>query len=883
MRPVDSASTTYTLPQQQPETEAPSQVQPVRQEDTAPAPARSPAERTDAVYADYRVALEHREEALASAPPNMHERAQIQQEEDAAVAQAKQALDAAVAAEIGPQVDAANAGVPGQFRRPADELVTSYGNVIVQRHAGDPAAQAALGESVGDYRLQRKADELIPGFYGDFSATEKLTSLGQSLQGQPSEVIERVMADPRVQQWLKDAAAHIAEPYRGVGDGDLAQAHDPALEASSRLAETVAKLPPELAAQVIAQSMPTLKQIAQLNPHGNIVPFLSVYSAMSRLGDGPQAQALMNEVARVFVSNPDFDSSVLIGPGGAIAGAAGHANDPAFAIAIADQLKAAGREHEAELVLDAAAQGISDRLKYDVSSPLVQFNQAHQAAMEKDRHLAELLAKAGPLTDEQLAAFIQAYRNDPENQAVYQAEADAAKALADHLNANKDALLFAAGRSPEAAQQLYDSLKALKDAGQGRTALEFALAIQSDPNSAVAQAFDKFGDFKTEFTQEAIAAASAQLLADHNGDPQGAFDELKALIDRYKPDWAISGVVGLKEGYEAIQQVISEGRYDRLNHITANFDKASPVLKGLAAAGIVFGAVAGANAAQRGDYAEAVNRFAMAGSGSAKLLAAATKSLADAGKLAAYGDSALSFARFSSKLAPGLAIAANATAAVSDGGKLFGGDPSYFVSFVGDVVGVIGGALELTVVGAPVGLLLQGVGALLTVVGSIIIGNAEEEAFQAEQNKYLEAAGIGDGDTRSALINSDPEQVKQLLALGLTPAQIQDLATSYPQLLESHHGYGPYVGELPELMERTGINGQQLYDMLMTADQGGTPGDGIAYVMASLGNLGGAHAQIAGAQSKADLIAAFEALAARTGNEDQARAMTQAAQWLRTH
>ncbi len=880
MRPVDSASSIYTLARQQPETEAaPPAVQTVQQE--APPPqAPTPAQRTDAAYAAYRDALRHREEAMRNAPANMHERTQTRLEEDAAVAKAKKALDAAVAAEIGPQVDAANHGVPGQYRRPTGELITSYGNVILQRHADDPAAQAALKASIGDYQLQRKADELIPGFYGDFSAKEKLTSLSQSLQGQPPEVIERVMADPRVQQWVKDAAAHIAEPYKGK-DGDLSQAHDQALEASKRLAETVQGLSPELAAQVIAQSMPTIRQIAQLNPHGNIAPFIAVYSAMSRLGGGPQAQSLMTEAARAFVANPGYDSSVLIGPGSPIAGAAGFSNDPSFAIALADQLRTVGRAHEAELVLDAAAKGISDRLKYDVSSPKVLFDKAHQASVEKDKRLAELLAEAGPLTPEQQAAFIQAYRNDPQNQQVYKAEADAAKALADHLNANKDALLFAAGRSPEAAQQLYDSLKALKDAGQGRTALEFALAIQSDPNSAVAKAFDKFADFKTDFTQEAIAAASAQLLANHDGDPQGAFDELKALIDRYKPDWAISGVVGLKEGYEAIRQVISEGRYDRLNHITANFDKASPVLKGLAAAGIVFGAVSGANAANRGDYAEAVNRFAMAGSGSAKLLAAATKSLADAGKLAAYGDSALSFARFSSKLAPGLAIAANATAAVSDGGKLFGGDLSYFVSFVGDVVGVIGGALEFTPL-APAGLLLQGGGALLTVVGGIITGNAEEKAFQAEQNKYLEAAGIGNGNTRSALINSDPEQVKQLLALGLTPAQIQDLATSYPQLLESHHGYGPYVGELPKLQQRIGLNGDQLYQLLKAADANGEPGAGASGLLWVLGHPSW-FPQVANAQSKADLIAAFEAQATQTSNPEQARALTQAAQWLRTH
>lgn len=855
------------------------QVQSVQREN-APTRALTPAQRTDAAYAGYQAALAQRERALAEAPHNRSQREEIKREQDAAVAAAKHALDEAVAAEIGARVDAANAGVPSEYQRPLGELVTSYGNAILRRHADDPAAQAALTESIDDYKLQRQAEALIPG--GDASSQVQLTVLGHALAGKPPELVERVLADPRVQRWIEEAAAHIAEPYEGVGDSDLASAHDEALEASKRLAETVENLPPELAAQVIAQSMPTIERIAQLNPHGNPLPFERVYDAMSKLGDGAQARTLMNRVAREFVANPDFDSTVLIGYGGAIHVAAGRTHDVSFAVAIADQLRAAGREHEAELVLDAAALGIREFLSHDVNSPLKKFNEAHQAAQEKDQHLAELLAKAGPLTDEQMAAFIQAYRNDPENRAVYQAEADAAKALAGHLDANQEALLFAAGRSPEAAQQLYDSLKALMDVGQGRTALEFALAIQSDPSSAVARAFDKFGDFKTEFTEQAIAAGASQLLADHNGDPQAAFDELEALFDRYKPDWATSGLAGLKEGFEAVRQA-KDGRYDRLNHISANFDKAGPVLKGLAAVAIIFGAVSGANAANRGDYAEAVNRFAMAGSGSAKLLAAVTKNLADVGKLAAYGDTALSFPRFSAKLAPGLAIVANATAAASDGGKLLDGDMSYAVSFIGDVLGVLGGALEFTVVGAPLGLLVQAAGALVQIAGSIVTGNAEEEAFQAEQAKYLEAAGIGNSGTREALIHSDPEQVQQWLALGLTPSQLQALAARYPNVLQSSHGLGFGLGYLPGLMERTGLDGQQLYDMLMAADQGDTPGTGMEYVLGALSNLANAHGEIVDAQSRSELIAAFEAEAAQTDNPDQTRAMTQAAQWLRSH
>jgi hypothetical protein len=510
----------------------------------------------------------------------------------------------------------------------------------------------------------------------------------------------------------------------------------------------------------------------------------------------------------------------------------------------------------------------------------VQFDKAHAAAVEKDQRLAELLAKTGPLTPEQRVALIKAYRNDPQNAQVYRAEAEAAKNLADHLNDNKEAFLFAAGRDPAAARQLYDCMRALKESGQGKTALTLALEIQKDPSSAVAQAFDQFGDFKTDFTAEAIPAAAAQLLAENKGDAPKAFDDLKALFDRYKPDWATSGISGLKEGFEAVG-LASKGQYDRLTQLATNFDKQPPLLKGLAAAGIVLGAKGGADAATRGDYMEAVNRFAAAGSNSAKLLASATKSLADAGKLAAFGESALSVAEFSTKLAPGLAIVANGTAAAADGAKLFGGDLSYGFSWFGDVLGTLGAAAEFTPL-APLGLLAQGVGALFQIAGGLITGHAEQKAFEAEQSKYLTAAGISDPEARGALVDADPDQAKALQALGLTPAQIQDLAADYPDILASTHGAGLPVSNMQELMQRLGIDGNQLYQLLKAADANCEPGTGVNEVLNVLSHTSW-FPEVSSARSRNELAAALEDQAGNVNDADQARALNQAAQWLRSH
>jgi murein DD-endopeptidase MepM/ murein hydrolase activator NlpD len=57
---------------------------------------QTPAERTDAAWDNYEEAVQHRDDALANAPKNGSARQEIQQTEDAAVAKARQEVDAAV-------------------------------------------------------------------------------------------------------------------------------------------------------------------------------------------------------------------------------------------------------------------------------------------------------------------------------------------------------------------------------------------------------------------------------------------------------------------------------------------------------------------------------------------------------------------------------------------------------------------------------------------------------------------------------------------------------------------------------------------------------------------------------------------------------------------
>ena len=151
--------------------------------------------------------------------------------------------------------------------RPAtSDQINSYGNVILRRHGGDPAAQGVLKNAINDYQIQRKADELIPQFFGNFTPQEKLDSLKTSLAGQPPEVVARAMQNPSVQQMLKDAVTSVAQPYTVPSSEGPGENQTAALEASKRLAALTKGLPPAYAQQIVQQSMPTIQKIAGVVP-----------------------------------------------------------------------------------------------------------------------------------------------------------------------------------------------------------------------------------------------------------------------------------------------------------------------------------------------------------------------------------------------------------------------------------------------------------------------------------------------------------------------------------------------------------------------------------------------------------------------------------------
>ena len=163
----------------------------------------------------------------------------------AAVAQARGDFQAAVQDETNAKVIRANDGVPPQYRTAESTLIQRYGAEVLKRYEGQPAAQSEIRAAIADDVSTQQAKSLVPDYSGDWTAADKLK--GIVLDGQPQAVIDKVLADPRVQAWIKQAAADIEKPYANTSEQDVYYAKDAATEASGKLLSTVQNLPPELA------------------------------------------------------------------------------------------------------------------------------------------------------------------------------------------------------------------------------------------------------------------------------------------------------------------------------------------------------------------------------------------------------------------------------------------------------------------------------------------------------------------------------------------------------------------------------------------------------------------------------------------------------------
>ncbi|MFL6604261.1 MAG: hypothetical protein ACJ8R9_23415 [Steroidobacteraceae bacterium] len=800
---------------------------------TVAAPARAnpppatPAQKVDLAVAKYKA-------AVASGDQD-------------AIKQARQDVNTAVKDEIGPQVDTANRGVPAQFRTLTDKQIDSYGNVILRRNDGDATTQGVLKDAIKDYQIQRKADDLIPQFYGDFTPKEKLDSLKLSLQGQTPQVVARAMQNPAVQRMLQDAASWIAEPYKGLSGNELKWNQQAALEASQRLADIAADLPPDQVAQLVKQSMPTIKNIAGVDAnYSGSTAFTNLSKVVGSLGDTPQAEELTKQIAQDYRGQFNtwegrFDDTHT----GIIKAAVGAGASPKLALELAAQLKADGKTEEAGVVLRSVERGVED-LQSNIKKDVQEYNE-----LTKDLNWVVANSK-DKLTPAQLQKAIDAYiaKQDPSWQGKL-------KEVEEHMTTDVESLKEDIGQLeglPEDLKELApDAFEELKsNVGHDETvenAIKFA--TNRDPSIFEGESGDKFMTFLIEeghHGKDFVESLGKSYVAGH---VLPAVKDFNAL----HPD-------SVAKAYKALDDLRSKGSLLGLpqNEVNANIDKLKELvttlnttksteealaafdelhgdaarelkeLKGMTLsqgpAGLAFRVIGLgiAGAAARNATSEAFedpNYQTLLGS-LATNVGLANDSIGF-GKSINMLDSEGALARWTErggenpkwwegggeKLFGALTIAYFAAGAVQD---YKGGDTP---AAVFDVAGAGGAALatfgETIGLGSWAGPVGWGVAIVATgLVEAAKYGHETKEHTELAEN-FLKGAGIEEDAAKSLSGDALREATTLQQQLHLSPEQLQELAVKHPEVLTGNRGATQSVADVASA---NGIKGEDVLPFL---------------------------------------------------------------------
>ncbi|WP_266169993.1 LysM peptidoglycan-binding domain-containing protein [Dyella subtropica] len=766
-------------------------------------PPQTPAQKTDAATAAYDAAVKQRDDAMRNAPHNGAIRQDISTSESANVDQTQKAMDAAIKDEIGSQIATRNAGVPAEFQTPTDQVVKSAGDAIMARHQGDSVAQSAIGASVSAYQTQQKVDSLVPSFSGSWSAQDELARLSDNLRGQPQDVIDHVVADPRVQGWINDAAHEAA----GKSSTDCAK----------YLADLVQNTQPDLARQVIEKwwspSDPNDLR-AQTSPIGvasyaasDADVYKNLASVYNALGDDPKAQALQQQIASTIANqqqdNPSFAQHTFtqaISDGGGAK----------LAIDVASQMQAAGKHDAALSILSAATLGTANLQKQAISQDM-------QDYAKQTQELNELIKDLGPgLTQEQeqhaINKYIQSKGKDWQDQfagikdklvtdaRAFSGDVGAMLNMPDNLkpfaptreglgkmlddDTTRKAIAFAATQDPsifegknagEAAKLMLEVSHKNKEfvaaVGPAYVARNLLPALSSlnpnDPasvskvNDALANLKDVAGwmglpktdiDEGTEKLKKEVEALQTESLDDAKlGKGINAVGATSKELSELKEMSFSSGASGML--FRAAALAISGGAL--LNQTGTTMDDPSTKNE-LAQLALSVGAVQ--DTAAFGAAVGAVDRNGSLGKWGlgANLAGQATEKFVGVLNVFYFANSAGEAASKNDVPTTLLSVAGLAGAGLT----LFGGSEA-----LGGLAGPIGFGIA-TVAALGIG---------------VSEHYAKEREYKEAENKFLEGAGIENAGARSQLISVGGEQLDAMRARGMSPEQIQDIAENHPE------------------------------------------------------------------------------------------------------
>ncbi|WNG30495.1 hypothetical protein F0U62_45655 [Cystobacter fuscus] len=460
------------------------------------------------------------------------------------------------------------------------------------------------------------------------------------------------------------------------------------------------------------------------------------------------------------------------------------------------------------------------------------YTHARDVVTVLDQQLAAGLDALGPaLTGAQKQAYIEAFRaaHQADYDRALQTEATLAASL---LNPELDKVL---GRDLHLAYASAEAAQALAGGPHSVEVLQWAARVLNEANAAQ----DMFEQTQTgvsipgwtgtselhapvdfaELQRLALGGAAGELLAQANGDPQAALANFSALASAVGGDPAKAN-----ELLSALNKA-SAGDYSGLSQL---LNSADPFTQGLGTAAAVFAGLNARNATQQAAYGKFLKDLAATPAG-AKVLGDALHSLAGASLAAAEGSAV------PAQLAPTLSALTTALDGGTETLDLFSAS-----SFDDGAQQALTDLSALADSGAPAAApqpetLTESITDLITDLGEEITElkssqSAEEEkrtereeksrdeevrqkeAREEENRELLEKVGVERNLAKTLAKGAElPKALSK--KVGLTPAQIQSLAVSHPEVFASARAAQDAV-EFARACGMRGDNVRKFFDAL---------------------------------------------------------------------
>lgn len=726
--------------------------------------------------------------------------------------------------------------------KPGDDVVLltdkkdPVGHAIVERQDGtvvDPNRPHQPYSNIEAY-LRENPRYGNPAHVSDTVATKLLrTPPGAARdrlieQAGLSGIASRAVADPpQVTADYRQRASAAATAAQSAYDQTLAEGGTElaaAQAASHTLDEAIAtSSDPEFARYVANASVDVAEDIARAvgsyleqNSGGQDGELANSTALLARLADSRDAhvtESIAGALAEKFPDRPDSG----FGPLTQFTSMLRNDIGTELAAALTTKLQEAGKSQGVSAMAGPLTAGLE--------TVHGSYNAAHEAREATDQRLSELLAAAGPLTQDQQQAFISDFRETHAD--VYSAEAQAAEELSNFLTTNGPALdaavaaeaQFSPINAAHSQDALFDAYKSLAGSPLPARAVEWASSVAQDGSALNGVFADRMESLAKDIIEPGLSGTLAQYQVEASGDGASALERFETLFNQFTTARSLVNAPGnflksLGDAREFLEatRLAQSGDSTRLTALLTDQNKIgglSGVGSSIAAASLAF-AITNLPEQKGFDLARAV---ASIGADGADLAVKAIGTLTNAGRLSETSGLANGARYLQNTVLPRLGVALSALGTVDAlGDFLREGGAENGVKLLTSAIGTVGAGLALFPPTAPVGAVLAVIGTIGGIAADLFFGGKKLEELREEITQHLTAAGV-DPAIIEAMANTGANLSEVADTLKLSPEQMQAMLKE-----DSFIGYAPHI--FIELAQAYGIEGQQVVDLVAQMNEG---------------------------------------------------------------